>query len=171
MQYISVPLIYGNNANSGLEDASAGLKRQLNGVVAMLDNLIELLVYTPQGTFAADPEFGFDYWNYEFANIDYKSFNEGLTNIRLDEVTQQRCQASLLLGLQNYAPMLEYPSVSVRMVATDEVPYRRKNRKYARHAVIVNVRGILRDGLGENEYHKQVVFLVEPTIKVVNRHG
>ena len=67
MSFISTPLIFNNSG--------ASILRDINDHITMLDNLVELVVFTPRGSFAADPDFGFEYWNHEYSNVHYREFN------------------------------------------------------------------------------------------------
>jgi hypothetical protein len=135
----------------------------------MLDNLVELVVFTPRGSFAADPDFGFEYWNHEFSNVHYREFNnsqlgkvaKGLQN----EVTKKECEDSIRISLATYEPMLKNVTVSIVLnTAGERLPRRRKMA--SKYEVNVVVEGQLDDGLGILQpYRKSVVFLVEPTVK------
>lgn len=135
----------------------------------MLDNLVELVVFTPRGSFAADPDFGFEYWNHEFSNVHYREFNnsqlgkvaKGLQN----EVTKKECEDSIRISLATYEPMLKNVTVSIVLnTAGEHLPRRRKMA--SKYEVNVVVEGQLDDGLGILQpYRKSVVFLVEPTVK------
>jgi hypothetical protein len=54
--YISTPLTFMERGSMG---TSVMLGRDLEDRISMLDNLIELIVFTPRGSFAADPDFRF----------------------------------------------------------------------------------------------------------------
>ena len=60
MEYISTPLSISDDGQ---------LVRDVNERITMLDNLVELIVFTPRGSFEADPDFGFEYWNHEYSNV------------------------------------------------------------------------------------------------------
>ena len=67
MKFISTPLVFTNDGSQML--------RNIEDRIAMLDNLVELIVFTPRGSFVSDPDFGFEYWNHEFSNVHYREFN------------------------------------------------------------------------------------------------
>ena len=52
MGYIKVPISYTKNNSSEIN-------REIEDRTAIIDNLIELIVFTPRGSFPADPDFGF----------------------------------------------------------------------------------------------------------------
>ena len=71
MRFVSTPLQF---ADSGTK-----IRRDIEDRLQMLDNLVELIVFTPRGDFEADPDFGFEYWNHEFSNVHYREFNSSQT--------------------------------------------------------------------------------------------
>ena len=135
----------------------------------MLDNLVELVVFTPRGSFAADPDFGFEYWNHEFSNVHYREFNinqtASVSTALRNEVTKKECEDSIRISLATYEPMLKNVTVSIVLnTAGERLPRRRKMA--SKYEVNVVVEGQLDDGLGILQpYRKSVVFLVEPTVK------
>ena len=68
MSFIPIPLEYQSPSPELL------IIRNQGSEVEQLDNLIELIVFTPRGSFLADPDFGFEYWNHEYSNIQYRAF-------------------------------------------------------------------------------------------------
>ena len=66
--YTAIPLSISLSQSPQLEHDSGDLDSCIN-------NILELIVFTPKGTFSADPEFGFEYWNHEFSNINVREFN------------------------------------------------------------------------------------------------
>ena len=143
------------------------LDRSLDGDVARLDNLIELVVFTPRGSFSADPDFGFEYWNHEFTNVHLREFNNGQTSLST-EVTRQACEESIRTRLAAYEPSLKQVEVEMELSALTrkEQSYRRTQSKYE---VTVHVTGLLDGGLGTTQrYSKTVRFLMEPTVKTIS---
>lgn len=161
MSFISTPLSYTGD--------SLRLVRDIADHVTMLDNLVELIVFTPRGSFAGDPDFGFEYWNHEFSNVHYQEFNinqtasvsTGLRN----EVTKKECEDSIRQSLATYEPMLK--NVSVNIVLDSAVDKGTHHKKApSKYELNVVVEGSLDDGLGTRRpYRKVVVFFVEPTVK------
>ena len=143
------------------------LGRDIDNRIEMLDNLIELIVFTPRGSFDADPDFGFEYWNHEYSNIHYMDFNNDNsgTAISYNEVTKRECQESVRLSLQTYYPQLKNVTVLIDLAIADADKQRRK-KVMSKYSVKVTVKGVISDGLGTNrDYSKDVIFLVEPTAK------
>lgn len=163
MDCISTPLAF-HKTDSGLR-----LDRDLNSQIAAIDNLVELIVFTPKGTFLADPEFGFEYWNHEYANIHYRTFNNGQVLMTVDgfyrEITRAECQESIRQSLATYAPLLTEVSIAIELNAAS-VERQKKKKVMSKHLVKIIVEGSLENGPGTLcPYKKEVVFLMEPTTK------
>jgi hypothetical protein len=161
MSFINTPLAY--------HDSGLTLKRDIADRIGMLDNLIELIVFTPRGSFVGDPDFGFEYWNHEYANVHYREFNISQTgkiaNGLYNEVTKKECEDSIRISLATYEPMLKNVVVSIELDTADGKNVRRK-KVVSKYEVNVVVEGSLDDGLGTVvPYRKSVVFLIEPTVK------
>ena len=162
MRVINTPLVF---TNSGLL-----MQRNIEDRFTMLDNLVELIVFTPRGSFEADPDFGFEYWNHEFSNLHYREFNANQTGVMAagglhNEVTKRECEESIRLSLATYEPMLKDVTVTIAL-DTALAKQRRKRRIASKYEVNVIVEGNLDDGLGTmRPYRKNVVFLVEPTVR------
>lgn len=162
-KFISTPLSF-IERNSG---NSVHLGRDIDDRIEMLDNLIELVVFTPRGSFDADPDFGFEYWNHEYSNIHYMDFNNDNsgTAISYNEVTKRECQESVRLSLLTYYPQLKNVTVLIDLAIADAEKQRRK-KVMSKYSVKVTVKGVISDGLGTNrDYSKDVIFLVEPIAK------
>ena len=161
MNYVGIPLKY--------EEEQLTLVRSIEGRIRMLDNLVELIVFTPRGTFEADPDFGFEYWNHEFSNVHYREFNldqVGKSNITgfQNEVTRKECEESIRNSLATYEPMLKNVVVSIELDLPEEK--RRYRKVSSKYKVNVVVSGDIDDGLGTlSPYSKSVLFLIEPTVK------
>lgn len=162
MSFISTPVSY--------IEPSLRLRRDIEGRIAMLDNLIELIVFTPRGSFVGDPDFGFEYWNHEFSNVHYREFNASqnssqMSSLSKEEVTKKECEDSIRESLAAYEPMLKNVTVSIEMEAAYEQGMHRKKMP-SKYQLDVVVDGTIDDGLGTRRpYRKVVVFYVEPTVK------
>ena len=135
----------------------------------MLDNLVELIVFTPRGSFNGDPDFGFEYWNHEYSNVHYREFNNEQTRLSYDglynEITKKECQESIRQSLSTYAPQLKQVLVSMELNSA-EAEKQRKKKVPSKYVVKITVEGIIDDGLGTTcKYEKSVIFLMEPTAK------
>ena len=90
MSFISTPVTY--------IEPSLRLIRNIEDHITKLDNLVELIVFTPRGSFAADPDFGFEYWNHEFSNVHYREFNVNQTGqggTLQNDITKKECEDSI----------------------------------------------------------------------------
>lgn len=161
MAFIKTPLIYENN--TGI------IARSLEERVAMIDNLIELIVFSPKGSFIADDDFGFEYWNHEYSNVHFRSFNHGqngtYSNGLYNEVTLKECKESIEKSLSIYEPQLKqvYVSIELGSIKTENESNHKLLSKYE---VTIVITGVLDDGLGTIvPYKKEISFLMEPTVK------
>lgn len=143
MAFIKTPLIYENN--TGI------IARSLEERVAMIDNFIELIVFSPKGSFIADDDFGFEYWNHEYSNVHFRSFNHGqngtYSNGLYNEVTLKECKESIEKSLSIYEPQLKqvYVSIELGSIKTENESNHKLLSKYE---VTIVITGVLDDGLG-----------------------
>lgn len=163
MVFSSTPLSF-NNTNTGIS-----IVRDIEERISMLDNLVELIVFTPRGSFVSDPDFGFEYWNHEYSNVHYREFNNEQTGLSsgglYNEITKKECQESIRQSLSTYAPQLKQVFVSMELNSA-EAEKQRKKKVPSKYVVTITVEGIIDDGLGTTcKYEKNVMFLIEPTAK------
>ena len=111
MSFISTPITY--------EEGSLILHRDLPHRLAMLDNLVELIVFTPRGSFDGDPDFGFEYCNHEYSNVNQREFNasQGVRGgfgmgMLQNDITKKECEDSIRDSLATYEPMLKNVTVT-----------------------------------------------------------
>lgn len=157
--YIKTPIAY--------TEQSLSIKRSLQDRREVLDNLIEIIVFTPRGSFPADPDFGFEYWNNEYANVNFRDFNNGqngaLVNGLYNEITRRECQESIKKSLETYDVLLKQIDVSIELHSVDSEQRKKIASKFQ---VVVKVTGMLDEGLGTfTPYKKEICFLMEPTVK------
>lgn len=168
MSFIRTPLAY-QSSSKGLH-----IKRDLESEIEQLDNLIELIAFTPRGSFLADPDFGFEYWNHEYSNIQYRTFNSGqgglLGNKSHQEVTKLECQESIRQSLLTYAPQLTKVEVSVELNAAQSAD-QRKRKVQSKHVVNILVEGDFDNGISSYRYKKKIEFLMEPSAKKQFSHS
>ena len=162
MNFVNTPIEFEKSESSIL------INRNIDDKIVMLDNLVELIVFTPKGSFSADPDFGFEYWNHEYSNIHYRDFNNNHTSKGYyglyNDVTRKECQESIKRSLETYEPQLKHIDVSIELDSIDD---KKQNKKvFSKYEVSVRVSGILDDGLGMvKKYEKKVMFFMEPTVK------
>lgn len=132
---------------------------------AAIDHILDLIVFTPTGACVADPEFGFEYWNHEFANINIREFNNYAigfedTSCEPQGLSRQQCEESLRTSIIAYVPNLLSPIVKVELEPILEVRHRKRKSKYTMNILIS---GSIPQGLGVNrQYEKKISFMVEP---------
>lgn len=163
MKFASTPLSLRN------EESSISIVRDIEERISMLDNLVELIVFTPRGSFVGDPDFGFEYWNHEYSNVHYREFNNEQTGfmstILYNEITKKECQESIRQSLSTYAPQLKQVEVSMELNSAD-AEKQRKKKVLSKYSVSIKVEGVIEDGLGTTcKYEKNVIFFMEPTAK------
>ena len=163
MKFASTPIHFRS------EESGISIVRDIEERISMLDNLVELIVFTPRGSFIGDPDFGFEYWNHEYSNVHYREFNNEQTGLSsnglYNEITKKECQESIRQSLSTYAPQLKQVFVSMELNSA-EAEKQRKKKVPSKYVVTIMVEGVIDDGLGTTcKYEKNVMFLIEPTAK------
>lgn len=161
MAFIKTPLTY--------EDNTEIIARTLEERVAMIDNFIDLIVFSPKGSFIADDDFGFEYWNHEYSNVHFRSFNHGqngtYSNGLYNEVTLKECKESIEKSLSIYEPQLKQVNVSIEL-GSIKTENESNHKLLSKYEVTIIITGVLDDGLGTiAPYKKEISFLMEPTVK------
>lgn len=159
MDFIRTPIEY--------RAQSLNILRVPESKTSMIDNLIELIVFTPRGSFPGDSDFGFEYWNHEYSNINFRDFNNGqngtFVNSLYNEITRKECQDSIKRSLETYDVLLKQIDVSIELHSID---VEQRVKIASKFQVVVRVTGMLEDGLGTfTPYRKEIIFLMEPTVK------
>lgn len=159
MGYIKAPISY--TKNNSLE-----INRGIVDRLAMIDNLVELIVFTPRGSFSSDPDFGFEYWEHEYSNVNFRDFNSGqngaFANGLYNEIKRRECQDSIKRSLEAYYSLLKQVDVSIEL---NNIDSEQRSRSISKYQVVVTVTGMLDEGLGTYTPYKKVIrFLMEPTI-------
>lgn len=163
MNFSSTPIKFVDTEN-GIH-----LVRDVEERISMLDNLVELIIFTPRGSFESDPDFGFEYWNHEFSNVNYRGFNNDYYRSsdegQYNEITKKECQDGVRQSLAGYAPQLKNVNVSVEMNVVGVE--KQMNRKVlSKYMISVTVEGDIDYGLGTTvAYRKDIQFMIEPTAK------
>lgn len=133
-----------------------------------IGNILDLIVFTPKGTFIADPDFGFEYWNHEFSNINVREFNNNylgmVPDVRsLNDISRRQCEISLKESILSYEPRLRQPEVGIDLEINHEKSRKSMPSKYGMRILIT---GFLDDGLGiTRPYEKRISFMVEPVAR------
>lgn len=141
------------------------LEQESGDVEKSIDSILDLIVFTPKGSFIADPDFGFEYWNHEFSNINVREFNNNylgmVSNVKtLNEISRKQCENSLKESIVCYEPRLRQPEVRVELDINNKKSRKSMPSKYEMRILIT---GSLDDGLGiMRPYEKRISFMVEP---------
>lgn len=144
------------------------LEQESGDVEKSIDSILDLIVFTPKGSFIADPDFGFEYWNHEFSNINVREFNNNylgmVSNVKtLNEISRKQCENSLRESIVCYEPRLHQPDVKVELDINNKKSRKSLPSKYEMRILIT---GSLDDGLGiMRPYEKRISFMVEPIAK------
>lgn len=156
-----IPLSINFSSSPILEEESGDIEKSI-------DSILNLIVFTPKGSFIADPDFGFEYWNHEFSNINVREFNNNylgmVSNVKsLNEISRKQCENSLRESIICYEPRLHQPDVKVELDINNKKSRKSMPSKYEMRILIT---GSLDDGLGiMRPYEKRVSFMVEPIAK------
>lgn len=149
---------------------SMSLEKESGNLESCIDKILELIVFTPKGSFSADPEFGFEYWNHEFSNINVRDFNNSYLGMisdaqSLNDVSRKQCEMSLKESIIAYEPRLLDPVVKIELDINDKIRKRKSQSKYEMRIMIY---GSIDDGLGiARPFEKRISFMVEPTAKEI----
>lgn len=161
--YTAIPLSINFDRQSILEKESGDMEQ-------CIGSILELIVFTPKGSFSADPEFGFEYWNHEFSNINVREFNNSYMGMMantqsLNEISRKQCEQSLRDSILSYEPRLLKPEVKIELEMNSRVQKRHFQSKYEMKILIS---GSIDDGLGVGRpYEKRISFMVEPVAKKI----
>lgn len=159
--FTAIPLSVNLSHSPQLESENGDLDSCIN-------NILELIVFTPKGTFAADPEFGFEYWNHEFSNINVREFNNSYMGMvsdsqSLNDVSRKQCEQSLRESIIAYEPRLMNPEVKIELEINNKI---RKRKSQSKYEMRILINGSIDDGLGiVRPFEKRISFMVEPTAK------
>lgn len=163
MNYILVPLSFNRS------DKSVIIEREIEERLSMMDNLVELVVFTPIGSFNADPDFGLAYWNYEYANISDTQFNTGADRDTYNKQSlREQCEASIAESIKAYAPeKLNITDIMVTMnLKDDATSVHGTHNVYSHHIVVIHVAAKIDNGMGTSfQYTIDITFMMEPTAK------
>lgn len=161
--YIAIPLAINF-------DGTPVLKKETGDIERCISNILDLIVFTPKGSFSADPEFGFEYWNHEFSNIDVREFNNSYIGMMsntdsANDISRQRCETSLRESILTYEPRLLKPEIKIELEINSRYHKRNTRSKYEMRILIT---GFIDDGLGvDRQYEKRISFMVEPVTKKI----
>ena len=147
---------------------SPSLEKESGELESCINSILDLIVFTPKGTFCADPEFGFEYWNHEFSNINVREFNNSYIGMvesvqTLNDVSRKQCEISLKDSIIAYEPRLINPEVKIELEINDKI---RKRKSQSKYEMKIMLSGSIDDGLGIlKPFEKRISFMIEPTVK------
>ncbi len=147
---------------------SPSLEKESGELESCINSILDLIVFTPKGTFCADPEFGFEYWNHEFSNINVREFNNSYIGMvesvqTLNDVSRKQCEISLKDSIIAYEPRLINPEVKIELEINDKI---RKRKSQSKYEMKIMISGSIDDGLGIlKPFEKRISFMIEPTVK------
>ncbi len=147
---------------------SPSLEKESGELESCINSILDLIVFTPKGTFCADPEFGFEYWNHEFSNINVREFNNSYIGMvesvqTLNDVSRKQCEISLKDSIIAYEPRLINPEVKIELEINDRI---RKRKSQSKYEMKIMISGSIDDGLGIlKPFEKRISFMIEPTVK------
>lgn len=144
------------------------LEQEDGDIEKSIDSLLDLIVFTPKEAFIADLDFGFEYWNHEFSNINVREFNNNYLGMvsnegSYNEISRKQCETSLKESILSYEPRLRQPEVRVEIEINNKKGRKTMPSKYEMRILIT---GLLDNGLGiMRRYEKRISFMVEPVAK------
>lgn len=159
--FTAIPLNITPGHNPVIERVSETLEQSI-------DSILELIIFTPKGSSAADPDFGFEYWNHEFSNINIREFNNSYLGMSgslqpVEQISRKQCETSIKDSILAYEPRLLRPEVKIVMEMSST---KRKRNSMSKYEMTVLITGSIDDGLGiTRQYEKRISFMVEPTAK------
>lgn len=116
MEYrVPIPLAFDDRCDYCIQQEKSTLETSI-------DNMLDLIVFTPKGSFDADIDFGFEYWNHEFSNINVREFNNSYIGFAADvramnDITRKMCEESLRNTILDYELRLINPIVKIELEA------------------------------------------------------
>jgi len=115
-------------------------------VKASIDDFIELIVFSPNGSFKADYYFGFVFQNTKFQNSDQNSQIEA-KKINGESINKNNYAYELKMAIEDYEKRLKNVRVSIN--------YDTENKK-----VSIDVRGRYEEDYIEKNYEKNITFYI-----------
>jgi len=147
-------------------DGGLTFSRPFEDPVDMMDNLVDMIVLTPKGSFNADPDFGFEYWDPVYADVSPLQYNANPGNNEYSrQYVKEKCERGIVECIVNYAPVcLKVSDVFVEMSLRDDKVRQIGSRKvYSHREVAVTVSAKIDDGMGTvRDYHREITFMMEP---------
>lgn len=172
MKYGLLPIHFELDNNQDLKIA-----RPVSNTISVIDNWIDMVVFTSIRRFKADEDFGFSFWDNEFIAMNLVDFNNGADYKMVKDKQNDRyhkqqlslsginqCEKSVKDSIAFYFPSLKNIQVVVRLsMEKSEFSEKEKGSKYV---VRVVVKGKFTPGeyvkAGEENYQRKVEFFMDP---------
>lgn len=160
MIYCTAPLKWKEDA-----DQLPLIRRQSIPVEVMLDNWMDMILFTVNRRFKADEEFGFSFWDNEFITLNFWNFNTSTEEASLADM--ERCKKSIVNSIRYYLPFLK--NVQVEIELTMEKDKLNRKADHSKYAVRVSIAAEVEEneyaGTHAGAYHKNAVFYMDPFMK------
>lgn len=160
MIYCTAPLKMEEDA-----DQLPTIRRQPLPVEVMLDNWMDMILFTANRRFKADEEFGFSFWDNEFITLNFWNFNTSTEEASLADMEQ--CKKSIVNSIRYYLPFLK--NVQVEIELTMEKDKLSRKSDHSKYAVRVSIQAEVDEneyaGTHTGTYRKNAVFYMDPFMK------
>lgn len=160
MNYCTAPLDFSENT-----DQVTVIRRLPLPVEVMLDNWMDMILFTGNRRFKADEEFGFSFWDNEFITLNLSNFNTSTEQESLANL--ESCKQSIVNSIHYYLPFLHNVKVEIELTTkNDKSPWKADRSKYAVHVTITALVGKNNAaGSAQKTYQKNAVFYMDPFMK------
>jgi hypothetical protein len=178
MLYCSSPLSFVRDSSSG----GLAVSRPLTDATTVIDNWIDIVVFTSVRRFKADEDFGFRFWDNEFIAMNLEHFNKGIDYAspadgkpdsereHMSSAGIRECERSIRDSINFYVPYLKDVNVNVHLSYERDrsVKYSKRSER-SKYVVRVSVTGrtVVDDYAGTRDgmYEKTAVFFMDPFLK------
>lgn len=160
MIYCTAPLKLEEDA-----DQLPVIRRQPLPVEVMLDNWMDMILFTDNRRFKADEAFGFSFWDNEFITMNFWNFNTSTEEASL--ANMERCKKSIVNSIRYYLPFLKNVQVEIELtMEKDKLSRKADQSKYAvRVSITAQVEENEYAGTHAGTYRKNAVFYMDPFMK------
>ena len=155
-----------------ISEENLSIAQEASSVRESIDSFLELVVFTPKGSFKPDSDFGFEFWSNEFQNFVIKNFNSrtsdaNLLNNRGEKTNKEACEKGLKKCIELYETRLKNVRIEMNLDQND-VGKQGHNTgineiKYDVHLKISGEMAI--DQFVSENYTKEIRFSVGPVIR------
>ncbi len=167
MKFISVPIKF-IQSDIGLE-----CERPIENFGKIIDNLVEMIALTPKGTFTADPDFGFEFWDPLYGDIDNYMLNTNPDKIEIRRHrSKELCEREFIECIINYAPpSIKFYEISAEISCkNDKIQLRDSGKFFSYREVTIAISAKIDGGMGtQQDYYHEVSFMMEPISRRTSR--